>query len=88
MAVRPEQVELVIDELVLEGFAGGQRDQIRVAVERELARLLVEQGVPPSLEQEKDVARLEAEEVGVSEGMGADTIGTRVARALYRGLGG
>ena len=37
---------------MLHGFAPGDRYRIGDAVERELARLFAEQGVPPSLAQE------------------------------------
>ena len=50
--MKPENVELHIEELVLRGFAPGDRYRIGEAVERELAHLFSEQGTPPSLAQE------------------------------------
>ena len=46
---RPHPVELHIDELVLHGFAPGDRYPIGDAVEHELTRLFAEQGIPRSL---------------------------------------
>ena len=49
-ALRPQlSLELHIEELVLHGFAPGERYAIGETVEHELALLLGEQGVPNSL---------------------------------------
>ncbi len=87
-------IELHIEELVLHGFAPGDRYRIGDAMERELARLFVERGTPPSLAQGREVARLDGGTVArldggtfeVKPGSGAEAIGVRVARAVYGGL--
>jgi hypothetical protein len=47
--MRAAAIELTVEELVLHGFAAGDRYAIAEAVERELTRLLGGQGVPLSL---------------------------------------
>lgn len=79
-------VELSIEELVLHGFAPGDRQHIGEAVERELSRLFVEQGVPPSLTQGSEIARLNGWAFEISSSSPAEMVGTRVARTLYEGL--
>ena len=79
-------IELHIEELILHGFAHGDRYRIGVAVERELARLFGEQGLPASLSQEGEVARLDGGAFEVAPGFQADMIGSHVARAVYGGL--
>ena len=50
--MRPGWIELHIEELVLHGFAPGDRHPIGDAVEHELIRLFAEQGLPSLLNGE------------------------------------
>jgi hypothetical protein len=84
--MKPENVELHIEELVLRGFASGDRYRIGEAVERELARLLDEQGVPLSLAQGSEVERLDGGAFKVASGSKPEAIGAQVAQAIYGGL--
>lgn len=86
MDVKPERIELHIEELVLHGLAPGDHHCIGAAVEAKLARLLAEQGVPPSLAQGCEVAHLDGGAFDVAPGSTAETIGAQVAGALYGGL--
>ncbi len=87
MDVTPRHsVELHIEELVLHGFAPGDRDRIGGAVERELARLLAEGGLPGASSHPMAIGRLEGGAFQVAEGARPDGIGARVAAAIYRGL--
>lgn len=80
-------LELHIDELVLHGFAPGDRRSISEAVQRELARLFTEQGIHPSLGQNHEIERLDGGEFHVQPGAKAGAIGAHVAQAIYGGLG-
>ncbi len=84
--MKPENVELRIEELVLRGFAPGERYRIGEAVERELARLFDEQGVPPSLARESGIERLDGGAFEVAHGSKPETVGAQVAQAIYGGL--
>ena len=81
-------IELRIEELVLHGFAPGDRHRVGAAVERELARLLAERGLPPGLVRGADLSRLDGGSFAVAPGAGAEAIGARVARAVYGRLAG
>jgi hypothetical protein len=81
-------VELEIGQLVLHGFAPGDRQQIGETVERELARLLIERGLPPSLAERADLARLDGGAFDMAGGPQADDIGVAIARAIYSACGG
>ncbi len=85
--MRPPRIELHIEELTLHGFASGDRHLIAEAVERELARLFAERGVPPSFSAELSLGRLDAGSFQVSPGAGAEAVGAQVARSLYGGFG-
>ncbi len=80
-------VELRIEELILQGFVLAGREHIAAAVERELARLLAERGVPRSLGQGGDMTQVDAGSFILTPDRGSDVIGAELARAIYRGLG-
>ena len=79
-------LELHIEELVLHGFSAGDRHRIGDAVERELGRLFAEQGVPPSLVQGDEIARLDGGTFEVKPHFKAEMVGAQVAHAVYGGL--
>ena len=84
--MKPENIELRIEELVLRGFAPGDRYRIGEAVERELTSLFTEQGTPPLLVQGSEIKRLDGGTFEVKPGSGAEAIGVQVAQAVYGGL--
>jgi hypothetical protein len=84
--MKPVNLELHIEELVLHGFAPADRYRIGDSMERELARLFAEQGTPPSLRQGSEIERLDGGSFEAKAGSRAEAIGTRVAQAVYGGL--
>ncbi len=84
--MRPKNIELHIEELVLHGFAGSDSQIVGEAVKSELSRLFTEQGVPPSLEQGGRIDSLKGGDLKLTPGSNAEVIGARVARAVYGGL--
>lgn len=85
--MKPEKIELRVEELVLHGFDPRDRHRIGRAVEDELGRLFAERGAPPSLDRSGEVPRLNGGSFEVTPGAGTGAIGARVAQAVYRGLG-
>jgi len=81
-----KRIELHIEELVLYGFAPADRHHIGDAAQRELTRLLTEQGMPASLIQRGEIARLDSGAFQMAQGSKAEAIGDQVAQAVYRGL--
>lgn len=84
--MKPSAVELHIEELVLHGFAQRDRYLIAEAVERELARLLAEQGAPQLNTGHQSLARLDAGTFTIAPQASAEQTGAQVAQAIYRGL--
>ena len=74
-------IELHIDELVLHGFRSGDRHRIGEAVERELTRLLAEQGLPKA--QGAEVARIDGGSFSLAQNARTEVTGTQVAQAVY-----
>jgi len=77
------KVELDIEELILRDVPYALRHQIAAAVEQELARLLSEQGLPPSLEQGGSIPDIAIGPVQIAGDARADAIGFQVARSVY-----
>ena len=85
--MKPKNIELNIEELVLHGFSPGDRHRIGEAVEQELTRLLADRGVPQSLAQGGEVASVDGGAFEVAPGARAQVVGAQVAKAVYGGLG-
>jgi hypothetical protein len=80
-------VELHIEELVLHGFAPGDRHAIARAVESEIARLIGERGLSFVAGEDISVARLDGGSFQVQPSAGPDAIGGQIAQGVYGGLG-
>jgi hypothetical protein len=86
MGMSPREIRVHIEELVLHGFSPADAPGIGAAVERELARLFVQGGVPASL---SGVAARDAIDAGTFEGSPerpAPDLGAKVAQSVYGGL--
>jgi hypothetical protein len=77
-------IELHIDELVLEGFAPGERYRIGDAVQQELTRLLTTQGL--NMTHSAEIEQLRVNAAGVNPRVASATNGEHIARAVYEGL--
>ena len=87
MKIKPYNIELHIEELVLHGFSPGDRDAIGAAILGELARLFAEQGAHPALQQTRAVEKVDGGSFTMRAGAKAATVGTQVAQSVYGGLG-
>jgi hypothetical protein len=76
-----------IEELVLRGFAPGDRARIGEAVRVELGRLFRESGVPPALAAGGAADRLRAGAFDTGTTARPESTGGQIAAAVYRGLG-
>lgn len=81
------KIELHIEELVLHGFAPGDRYRIAEAVERELQRLLGERDAP-SFNNNVELARIDAGEFNVEPNAKSEMIGAQIAQAIHDGMKG
>ena len=84
--MKPKNIELNIEELVLHGFSPGDRHRIGEAVERELTQLLADRGVPQSLESGGEITHIDGGAFEVVQGSRAQVVGAQVAKAVYGGL--
>ncbi|MBN2385424.1 MAG: hypothetical protein JXB85_00260 [Anaerolineales bacterium] len=79
------RVEILIDELVLDGFRPGDRQRIAEAFSRELQQL-VAAGDAGALAQIGDRPLLRAGEVPLAPGARAEVVGSQLARTLHTSL--
>jgi hypothetical protein len=84
--MKPQNVELHIEELILHSFAPKDRHAIGESIQRELQRLLTEQEMFSPLEQDREVAHLDGAAFTMKPGARADTIGRQVAQSIYASL--
>lgn len=85
--MKPANIALHIDELILHGFAPGDRYRIGEAVERELTRLLSEQGVPDPMIKGGEHERLDGGMFSAGPTGKPETIGVQVAQAVHGAIG-
>jgi hypothetical protein len=74
----PRRTELAIEELVLEGVRPADAPVVGAALERELARLVRERGLPHGVAGASVPASIEAR-----SGESPVALGTRLAGAIY-----
>ncbi|HJZ79457.1 MAG TPA: hypothetical protein VKD91_03905 [Pyrinomonadaceae bacterium] len=86
MGVTPMNIELHIEELALHGFAPGDRYRIGEAVERELQRLLAEEGAPNLFDDDVELPRIDAGAFNVKPNAKSETVGEQIAQAIYGGI--
>jgi hypothetical protein len=91
MDVKPAQIELSIDELIIDEAVIGRispraLETLRAEVERELTHLLGGGAVPSHLQQAGQIGQLAAGRLARSPGPGP-ALGMTIAQSVYRSLG-
>jgi hypothetical protein len=90
--MKPAEIDLQIDELVLHGFAASDRRRIGEVVERELGRLLAQAAaggaLPRGLTANRAVDHGDGGVVHLIAGAAPEVAGAQVAEAVYRALAG
>jgi hypothetical protein len=81
--MNPSRVEVTIDELVLHGFAPGDRYAIAEALQGELARLLSERGVPAAWSLSGAVERGNGRSFVATPGGNGIDVGMKAAQVVY-----
>jgi hypothetical protein len=79
-------VEVQIEELVLHGFAPGDRHAIADAVQRELAQLIGEGQLPVSHGNPVALKQIDAGTFQVKAGSKPENSGVQIARSVIRGM--
>lgn len=80
-------VEIEIGELVLEGFSPFERYRMGEAVQRELTRLFLEQGVALHLQRGGEIENVDAGAIRLEANASGESTGAQIAQAVYSSLG-
>ena len=84
--MKSARIKLHIEELVLHGFAPGDRYRIAERLQQELGELLSAGELPRSLHESRDVPQIDAGAFPFQPGSRAESVGTQVAEAVYGAL--
>ncbi len=85
---RPPSYHIVVDRLVLDGITVATRERplLQTAVEKELARLIGENGLEPGLLSGGSLAAVRGGSVQLNEPPDPTTLGQQIAQAVYGGM--
>ncbi len=86
MVVNDYDVELIVDDLLVDGYWELDVASLRAAIQDELVRLFTERGIPTALSRHQISANLTIDFPRPIANEGAQALGTQVAHALYGGL--
>ncbi len=84
--MRPGDLEVHIEELMIDGASGIDAADLGPAVERELGRLFSEGGLPPSLARGGAVAQVDGGSIELPAEGGTSGLGARIAGGVYGSL--
>lgn len=79
-------VEINIDELILHGFSPADRNKIGEALRSELARLIIEKGIPAGFSEGINIGEMNGGTFKVPKNKHARAVGANVAKSIYGGL--
>ncbi len=89
MGVKTGSIELLIDELRLDGrFSREEGMRVAAGLEKELSRLFSEHGIPITLRADNRIESISGPVAEVRRVSQAEKWGTVLGRAIYEGLGG
>ena len=83
MDMKSARVELHVAELVLHGFAPGDRYRIAEALQRELATRISASELPRSLQESREVPQMDAGDFPLPPDARPETVGTQAAQSIY-----
>lgn len=86
MDVRPGNIDVHIDELVLDGFQNVDQSLLAAAIQRELSRIVAYESLPASWNENAYTASIDGGTFTLAPTGRADSIGAHIARAVNRGL--
>ena len=82
--MKPREIEVHIEELVLHGFAPRSRWDMADALQQELHGLLAAHGIPPPWQNSPE--RIDAGVIRATAPARSTIAGEQIARAIYRGV--
>lgn len=81
-----KSVEINIEKLILFGFSPADRDKIGEALKSELARLVIENGMPSAVSTGNNISQIDGGTFQISANMQSYAIGNHIAKSIYEGM--
>lgn len=78
-----QEIEIYIDELVLHGYSLSDRYDISEALQNELSRLIIAQGLPISFLRNVNIPSIKNVSFQQSRNMNSEMVGGQIAESLY-----
>ena len=86
MSLTDYDLDLAIEELIVYGMPSVSRDWLGAAIERELTRLLTQQGIPAGLRVPGEIAYQAGGTFTQPPGTDADSLAIQIAQSIYRSI--
>ena len=84
--MKPKTINLHIDRIVLDGVGHLNHGQLSIAIERELHRLILVQGLHNSLYQSGAINQIAANPIVLNSPVREKNLGNKIAGSVYRGM--
>ena len=84
--MKPETINLHIDRIVLDGFGQMDSGQLSLVIQKELHRLISDQGLHGSLNQSQSIKRVATEPISLTDSIRERSLGNKIAGSVYRGM--
>ena len=84
--MKPKTINLHIDRIVLNGVRQLDRGQLRLGIQKELHRLISEQGLHSSLNQSGSIKQIIAGPIALTDSIKERSLGNKIAGSVYRGM--
>ena len=82
----PQDIEIYIDRIVLEGFDQLNARELNQAIQQNLTALLTEQGLPQGVAGMGEVNRLNGGQIHLASNPTTGNIGKSIAGGIYQGI--
>jgi len=84
--MKPGTINLHIDKIVLYGLGQLDAGQLNLAIQKELHRLIADQGLHRSLHQSRSIKRVSAQSISLTGSIRERNLGNKIAGSVYRGM--
>lgn len=82
----PQDIEIYIDRIVLEGFDHLNTRELNQAIQQHLTTMLTEQGLPQGVVGMSEVNRLNGGQIHLATNPTTGNIGKSIAGGIYQGI--
>jgi hypothetical protein len=79
-------IHIEIEQLALYGFTYHDHRRISASIQKELATLITEKGLPKGISEKKEISNLHTRSPQIQTMSNPKSIGVRVARSIYSAL--